>query len=97
MFSGRATACFGGEHGVRMTVSAGDVVIIPAGVGHKGIEATSDLGIVGAYPTGTGPDLCRGLSGERPACLEAIARVAVPQSDPVYGAEGPLRDHWASV
>lgn len=97
VFSGRATACFGGEHGVRMSVSAGDVVVIPAGVGHKGIEATSDLGIVGAYPTGTGPDLCRGLSGERPACLEAIARVAVPQSDPVYGAGGPLCEHWACV
>lgn len=97
VFSGRATACFGGEHGVRMSVSAGDVVIIPAGVGHKGIEATSDLGIVGAYPAGTGPDLCRGLSGERPACLEAIARVAVPQSDPVYGSEGPLHDHWSSA
>ena len=97
VFSGRATACFGGECGVRMTVSAGDVIIIPAGVGHKGIEATSDLGIVGAYPAGTGPDLCRGLSGERPACLEAIARVAVPQSDPVYGAGGPLREHWSSA
>ena len=97
VFSGRATACFGGECGVRMTVSAGDVVVIPAGVGHKGIEATSDLGIVGAYPAGTGPDLCRGLSGERPACLEAIARVAVPRSDPVYGAGGPLREHWSSA
>lgn len=97
VFSGQATACFGGERGVRMTVSAGDVVIIPAGVGHKGIEATSDLGIVGAYPAGTGPDLCRGLSGERPACLEAIARVAVPHSDPVYGTVGPLHEHWASV
>ena len=78
-------------------VSAGDVVIVPAGVGHKGIEATSDLGIVGAYPAGTGPDLCRGFSGERPACLEAIARVAVPLSDPVYGTAGPLHEHWASV
>ena len=55
VFSGRATACFGGEHGVRMSVSAGDVVIIPAGVGHKGIEATPDLGIVGAYPAGNRP------------------------------------------
>ena len=97
VFSGRATACFGGENGVRTTVAAGDVIIIPAGVGHKGIEATPDLGIVGAYPAGTVPDLCRGLSGERPACLEAIARVAVPQCDPVYGPGGPLRAHWLSA
>ena len=95
VFSGRATARFGGEHGVRMTVSAGDVVIVPAGVGHKGIEATPDLGIVGAYPAGTGPDLCRGLPQERPACLDAIARVPRPERDPVYGAGGPLREHWS--
>ena len=94
VFSGRATACFGGEAGVRVTVAAGDVIIIPAGVGHKGIEATSDLGIVGAYPAGTGPDLCRGLAGERPACLEEIARVPVPRNDPLYGARGPLSEHW---
>ena len=97
VFSGRATACFGGEQGIRMSVSAGDVVIIPAGVGHKGIEATSDLGIVGAYPAGTAPDLCRGLAGERPACLKAIIRVPLPRSDPLYGAEGPLREHWTST
>lgn len=95
VFRGRATACFGGEHGVRMTVSAGDVVVIPAGVGHKGLEASPDLGIVGAYPACTGPDLCRGLPEERPACLEAIARVALPDRDPVYGARGPLREHWS--
>jgi uncharacterized protein YjlB len=94
VFSGRATACFGGEHGVRMTVSAGDVIIIPAGVGHKGLDASPDLGIVGAYPAGTGPDLCRGLEEERPACLRAIARVAVPDRDPLYGDRGPLREHW---
>ena len=65
-----------------MTVAAGDVVVIPAGVGHKAIEASPDLGIVGAYPSGTGQDLCRGAPGERPRCLEAIARVAVPDSGP---------------
>ena len=95
VFRGTATACFGGEHGVEATVSAGDVVIIPAGVGHKGLAASPDLGIVGAYPEGTGPDLLRGRPGERPDCLRAIARVAVPDGDPLYGRAGPLRRHWA--
>ena len=94
VYAGTATARFGGEQGVDMTVSAGDVVIIPAGVGHKAIEASADLGIVGAYPAGTGPDLCRGAPGERPASIAAIARVPVPARDPLYGAEGPLRRHW---
>ena len=95
VYAGTATARFGGEGGIDMTVSAGDVVIIPAGVGHKAIEASADLGIVGAYPAGTGPDLCRGAPAERPASLAAIARVAVPARDPFYGAEGPLRQHWS--
>ena len=74
VYAGTATARFGGEGGIDMTVSAGDVVIIPAGVGHKAIEASANLGIVGAYPAGTGPDLCRGAPAERPASLAAIAR-----------------------
>ena len=95
VYAGTATARFGGESGVDLTVSAGDVVIIPAGVGHKAIEASADLGIVGAYPAGTGPDLRRGAPGERPASVGAIARVPVPARDPLYGAEGPLRRHWS--
>ena len=95
VYAGAATARFGGEHGAEMTLSAGDVVIIPAGVGHMGVEASGDLGIVGAYPMGTGPDLCRWTPGERPASLEAIARVAVPARDPVYGPGGPLTRHWS--
>ena len=95
MYRGTATARFGGEGGVDMTVSAGDVVIIPAGVGHKALEASADLGIVGAYPAGTRPDLCRGAPAERSARLDAIARVPVPVRDPLYGAEGPLREHWS--
>ena len=95
VFSGSATARFGGESGIDVTVSAGDVIIIPAGVGHKAVEASVDLGIVGAYPAGTDPDLCRGVRGERPRTLEAIAGVAVPSRDPLYGAGGPLRRHWS--
>ena len=95
VYRGSTTARFGGEGGVDMTVSAGDVVIIPAGVGHRAIAASADLGIVGAYPAGSGPDLRRGAPNERPATLDAIARVAVPARDPLYGAGGPLREHWS--
>ena len=95
VFSGSATACFGGESGIEITVSAGDVIIIPAGVGHKAIEASADLGIVGAYPTGTRPDLCRGAPEERPGCLDSIAQVAIPDRDPLYGHGGHLRQHWS--
>ena len=94
VFSGTATALFGGESGIELTVSAGDVVVVPAGVGHKALEASTDLGIVGAYPAGSRPDLCRGAPGERPGCLDAIARVGKPDRDPLYGERGPLQRHW---
>ena len=94
VYAGAAAVRFGGEHGVEMTISAGDVVIIPTGVGHKAIEASADLGIVGAYPAGTSPDLCCGAPEERPASLDAIAWVPSPARDPLYGAGDPLRQHW---
>src|SRR3712207_7593545 len=41
--SGSATIRFGGESGETFGVSAGDVVIIPAGVGHACINASDDF------------------------------------------------------
>jgi uncharacterized protein YjlB len=91
---GEAMVRFGGDSGVTLTVRAGDVVVIPAGVGHQNLGASADLLVVGAYPRGQTWDLCRGRPDERPRVLDNIARVSLPASDPVYGAEGPLIEHW---
>src|SRR5918911_97755 len=42
----------GGEAGLATRLEAGDVVVIPAGVGHKNEGSTPDLLAVGAYPDG---------------------------------------------
>ena len=94
---GSARAQFGGEQEVTLEIGAGDVVVIPAGVGHKRLEASSDLLVVGAYPPGQGWDLCRGEAGERPRVLGNIDRVPLPRSDPVYGDDGPLMNHWEKL
>lgn len=94
--SGQARVRFGGDNGESVEVGTGDVVVIPAGVGHKRESASADLLVVGAYPEGRGPDLNTGKSGERPKVLDNIARVAVPAADPVFGPTGPLTKHWAS-
>jgi uncharacterized protein YjlB len=91
---GEAKVRFGGNTGIVLTVRAGDVVVIPAGVGHQNLGASADLLVVGAYPRGQSWDLCRGRADERPQALANIARVPLPAADPVYGAEGPLVEHW---
>ena len=91
---GTARVHFGGESGPKIDVKPGDVVVIPAGVGHKNLGSSSDLLVVGAYPRGQTWDLCRGAPDERPWAVENIARVPAPTSDPIYGAGGPLLSHW---
>jgi uncharacterized protein YjlB len=91
---GHASVRLGGARGRTVTVQAGDVVVIPAGVGHQNLGASADLLVIGAYPHGQSADLGRGAPGERPRVLDAIARVPLPQADPVYGEAGPLPGHW---
>jgi uncharacterized protein YjlB len=94
VYSGTATVQLGGENGVTLSVHPGDVVIIPAGVAHKNLGSSPDFRVVGAYPCGQRWDMNYGRAGERPGADRHIARVPRPEADPVYGAEGPLAEHW---
>lgn len=94
IFRGTAKVLFGGDDGVVRTVKAGDAVVIPAGVAHKCLEWSSDLGVVGAYPDGRRPNLLKGLEGERPEADRNIEAVPAPKTDPLHGADGPLASHW---
>ena len=94
VYGGSAKVQLGGEKGIIENISAGDVLIIPAGVGHKNLGSSADFSIVGAYPKGQDWDMCYGESGERPNAAKRIAHVPLPQADPVYGANGPLMEYW---
>lgn len=94
VYSGEVTAQFGGEDGVTLTAHAGDVIVLPAGTGHKKLSSRGGLGIVGAYPAGQQPDMCRPAANLLQQRAAAIARVALPMRDPVYGDGGPLIAHW---
>jgi len=86
IYQGHVTARLGGPNkGVTVTLSAGDVVVIPAGVAHKNDGASADFRVVGAYPAGTSPDMQYGKPGERPATDRSVAAVALPAADPVRG------------
>ncbi len=93
---GGARITFGGPEGETVEVQAGDVVVIPAGVGHRNEGSGSDFSVVGAYPRGQEDyDLRTGEEGERPEVLENIRDVPTPETDPLFGEEGPLLGHWA--
>lgn len=93
---GTAQVRFGGEQGVTLAVQAGDLVVLPAGTGHKRLHASNDLVVVGAYPPGQPVDLLRGVVAERPQAVTNIQHVSLPTTDPIYGQTGPLIEHWHS-
>lgn len=94
IYSGTAVAQLGGENGVTLTLEPGDVVIIPAGVGHKRLSSDGNLGVVGAYPSGQQPDMCRASAASCQQAAEQVARVPVPERDPVHGHGGPMCERW---
>jgi len=97
VYRGEATLQLGGEEGEKLEVKPGDVIVIPAGMGHKRLESSADFGVVGAYPGGRQWDLLRGLPGERPQADRNIAAVPLPDNDPVYGSDGPLNQLWSAA
>ncbi|MEQ9329742.1 cupin [Thalassobaculum sp.] len=88
---GRARVRFGGDGGPEAEVAAGDVVVIPAGVGHRNLGASGDFLVIGAYPGGGYPDTS---TDPGPDAAARVAQVSVPDQDPVYGPAGPLIERW---
>jgi uncharacterized protein YjlB len=93
--AGNARVRLGGENGQTVELCAGDVVVIPAGVAHKRESASADLLVIGAYPRGQSPDLCRAETAAHDRALGRIAAVPLPAADPVTGRADPLLKHWA--
>lgn len=94
VYSGWVEACFGGPGGRVVTATAGDVIIIPAGVSHKNMNQSTDFKVVGAYPEGQPWNMKYGRPGERPQVDEEIKQVALPRADPVGGTDGFLMKIW---
>ena len=94
---GEVSVLFGGPGGQVLTVKAGDVVVIPAGVAHCNQGQSDDLLIVGAYPSNApDPDLKRGKPAEHDAALRSVQAVPLPPADPVQGPDGALHRLWAT-
>ncbi|QQK74473.1 hypothetical protein HUG15_01845 [Salicibibacter cibarius] len=93
--SGSALLQLGGEQGAEVNIQQDDTVILPAGFGHKRLEASDDFEVIGAYPNGQSYDFCYGYADERPEKLENIKKVPLPDTDPLFGESGPLFSYWS--
>lgn len=92
--AGRARVRFGGEEGIEVGLSAGDAVVIPAGVAHKNLDSSPDFQAVGAYPPGQEPDMKGTGEPEAARARARIGTVPLPPTDPLYGPDGPLMHLW---
>jgi uncharacterized protein YjlB len=94
VYRGHAKLRLGHTAGQAFEVTAGDVIVLPAGTVHQNLGSSADFHVVGGYPEGQDADLLRGAPGERPAADDRIAKVPMPNSDPILGDTGPLRKLW---
>lgn len=94
--SGQATMLIGGEAGERVELKTGDVIVLPAGTGHKKLDGTNDFEVVGAYSGGKHPDVRKKDPSARAQALSQISKVPAPPTDPVFGENGPLNKEWNS-
>ncbi|MBB5060260.1 uncharacterized protein YjlB [Granulicella aggregans] len=91
--AGSARLTLGGEGGHDVTVSAGDVLVLPAGTGHYLVHADPGFLVVGAYPVGQHWDICR--SAPDVATTERMLSLPFPASDPITGKGGDIVRVWS--
>jgi uncharacterized protein YjlB len=89
VLSGNATIQLGGPQGQAFEVTAGDVLVLPAGTGHRRARDADDFRVMGAYPAGQEDyDLLRQADD---AARARITALPAPPNAPV-GGDGVA--HW---
>lgn len=88
MARGRITLRLGGVGGTIVTLTAGDVLVLPAGTSHTRLEHSADSWMVGGYPEGRDWDLIRDeevTEALAQAAVKLIGSLPIPARDPVTG------------
>lgn len=85
----------GGEGGEVYTLEKGEAILLPAGVVHCRIDASSDYAMIGGYPPGQSPDMNTGMEEEYERNKDKVATVKKPLTDPYYGEGGPAVIEWS--
>src|SRR5215207_10025320 len=80
----------------RGAVTAGDVLVHPAGTSHTRLDNSDDSHMVGGYPEGRDWDLIRDeevTEAEARAAVKLIGSLPIPALDPVTGEPMALWQH----
>ncbi len=75
-----------------MSVTAGDVLVLPVGTGHCRLEANPNFLVVGAYPPNQTADLCRVAPAA--AMTAQMKGLSAAVSDPVGEPDEWLPKIW---
>lgn len=94
IIAGTCRIQLGGMAGKIITLTSGDMLVLPAGTGHKDAGSSDDLIVIGAYPLGQTMDICRSAK-DMPYIKGVIQRTPLPVADPFYGDHGLLVRLWS--
>ena len=95
--AGTARIGFGGDDGIVADISVGDVAIVPAGVGHKKLSASPGFQMAGGYPPGQEGDIVRPGEMGADAIAAALARLPLPETDPISGKADGVVEIWGEA
>lgn len=95
--AGTAKIGFGGDDGIVADLSVGDVAVVPAGVGHKKLSASPGFQMAGGYPPKQEGNIVRPGEFSDEELAEAIAKVALPQTDPITGKADGVVAIWRAA
>jgi uncharacterized protein YjlB len=87
---GKVSVKLGGDDGRLFRLKAGDMLVLPAGIGHRRIGDDKGLKVIGAYPPGQSHFTMKRKG-------RTVPKVPLPPTDPFYGEEGPLVRIWSAV
>ncbi|KAN0112323.1 hypothetical protein V8E51_005274 [Hyaloscypha variabilis] len=88
------------DSGIEVELKTGDCIVLPAGVAHCCLESSEDYEYVGLYPEGSphwDNNFCKADEQETKLKAANARAVPVPDSDPVFGAGGPLVEIWTAA
>lgn len=91
---GKVSLKLGGKHGSIVSIKSGDVILIPAGVGHYSLGNEEFYEAIGGYPNGEEWDMIFDEKDKYAVAIERIRQIPIPKKDPIFGSDGLLFEYW---